>query len=276
MIESQQEIDQRLLAAKLDSIKFSIVAEDMGQSERRCFICGVAFNMARLRCVTEPVTAAWDHHRGFWRPDAYRYGAEEHRKRFDTHYVDGQIVGYTSNGKYKHFRIDGEGIDPGSVCEAAGCSEEDLDHACGDFTCEYILSEGNKAEEAYNGWRITVEEMKIMTCVQAVVPVGGHRAPGDDEHEDEDEDERTSRHRCTLTAISESAPNEFDAGHVPYRRGVGGLREDVMIFERGGSDEDLGVPFHAPCFQVLKKITQERDFTASNLLDALVDLRNVS
>jgi len=228
--------------------------------------------MARLRRIDEPLTAAWDIHRDSFRPGEDLNGDEddENPTIIIPHRLDGQIVGYTSAGKYEGFYKKGEGIDDGSACARAGCSEVDGDHACGGTECGFVLFDGKGSDSAYNGWRVSVEEMKIMTCVQAIFPLATNGV--DWYPEDDDEDfERSSKYHCVLTAVSDSAPDEFNVNHVPYRHGIGG---EILVCEAAYGDPEWGVPFHGPCYQILKRVAKER-YPKMNLLDGLLDLRDV-
>lgn len=246
----------------------------MGYSERPCMICEGRFNMARLRRRGESLANAWDVHRDFWRPGVDPNG-DEHEENpaiITPKYVDGTIVGYWSdsnNAEFCALYVKGEGIEAGSACCSAGCDESDGDHACGGPGCDFG-GEGYYMKSAYNGWRISVKEMKIMTCVQTVIKPE-NRAEWQPE-EDDEEDERTSRHGLVLTAVSESAPDEFEVSHVPYRHGVGGT---ISIGEDDYGFEECGIPFHGPCYQILKKVAK-KSFPDLNILDGLYDLWNVS
>ena len=244
----------------------------MGYTEMSCLICGVRFNMARLRRTDEPLTAAWDIHRDSWRPGEDYDSAEEPPELIEAHRIDGQIVGYLYDGKYSAFHVEWQGIDPGSACEKAGCSEADGDHACGGPGCGFVLEGAKGNGDAYNGWHISAEEMKVMTCVQVIMP-NAHE--WDCPEELDDEYEAWSKQRCVLMELSESAPDGFDVKHVPRRLGFGG-EEAVDICDSDYGDSEWGVPMHGPCWQILKMVAKTELPETWNLLDWLVTLRDVS
>lgn len=227
--------------------------------------------MARLRRTDEPLNLAWDNHRDNWRPGEDSNG-DEHEpnpKVFTAKRVNGQIVGYECDGKFTEFYIAGEGIEPDSACEKAGCSEEDGDHACGGPECAFVFpwAKGQYRIAGYNGWKISDEEMRIMTCVQVAATDFDW-----DEWQPEEDDDEYENNEVVLTAVSESTPDEFSVTHVPYRHGIGG---SIYINDTG--DDEWGLPFHGPCYSVLKKMARRLDIPrAVNLLTGMIGQRNVS
>lgn len=240
----------------------------MGYSERNCIICGSRFNMARLRRINEPLNMAWDKTRDHWRPGIDPNGDEDEPspEQFVPRIINGDIVGYDCDGEFHGFFVEATGIKSGSACDKAGCSEEAGDHACGGPSCDTLQE--SYFSSGYNGWLIDVEEMKIMTCVQAAMP---NENP--DDWEPESDDDEFEHRNLILTAVSESAPDEFEITHVPYRHGVGGK----FLISDFDSDLDWAVPFHGPCYQVLKRRAKGFESTINlQLLDGLIDLRDVS
>jgi len=119
----------------------------------------------------------------------------------------------------------------------------------------------------YNGWRISDEEMRVMTCVQAVIGIQDWE---DWEPEDDDDEYETSS--LLLTAVSESTPISYEVHQVTERHGVGG---HISIDDVGKYDIDYGVPFHGPCYQVLKRVAKSTRLPRRiNVLEGILELRN--
>ncbi|KAK5720216.1 hypothetical protein LTR15_007489 [Elasticomyces elasticus] len=100
----------------------------MGYSERHCQLCGVGFNVARIRKADEPENAAWHY-----------YGTDFIT---DVDTAECEAEGCTNIPRTEH-------PDPGVSAEA-----------------EHIAGPNCKSTQGYSGWRITVEEMgDILRCL---------------------------------------------------------------------------------------------------------------
>lgn len=228
--------------------------------------------MARLRRTDEPLNLAWDNDRDHWRAGIDPNGDEDDPDATPIvpKIVNGDVVGYTSGGEFRGFYVEAEGIKPDSMCAKSGCSEDEGDHACGGPACGRLLeTQSNYQFPGYNGWMIDAEEMKIMTCVQAAV---SNENPDDWQPEDDDDD---FEHRSViLTALSESCLDEFEVTHVPYRHGVGGT---IYVSDIELIDDGWGVPFHGPCYQLLKRRAMAFESPRPLcLLDGILDMCGVS
>lgn len=203
-----------------------------------CQLCGVNFNLARIRRIDEPLSleTAWDRKRPPWPP------------------LD------ESDVKTRPYIRVKKKSKPHPACMAAGCSDADGDHAAGGPGCGI--------EDGYNGWRITPQEMNMITRVQCLTPKrpqGGRRGPDGDglDFELENED-------WCVTAVSRGSAGPSCALKVPYIKGIGG-KVRICNFD-GGWRSSTG--FHASCFQVYKRVCTQKK--GEVLLDCILKARDLS
>lgn len=266
----------------------------MGGWERRCAICSVHFNLARLRQKGESLANSW------WKYPDHR-GADVvceerrnsgNRDHFTYKIVDNTIVDEWKNGGKNEPRYSsGTGIKAGSACERAGCDESEGDHASGGLGCDF----GSQEWVLYNGWRISAEEMKIMNGVQVIIrpkiadeweKESPETLLGKESNEcasaegynwrpeaDDDDDEPTSKYKLVLTGVTMYTPCDGELRFVPNRHNIG---SHLMIDESGEYGlTDTGIPFHKPCYQILKRVARKR-FPKLNVLDGVYEVWKVS
>ncbi|KAK5174727.1 uncharacterized protein LTR77_001809 [Saxophila tyrrhenica] len=188
----------------------------MGFSERVCQICGVSFNVGRIRTKDEPTKAGWGG-----------------RLRGNSPVFDPECE---ADGCANEERMIPEFVcHDGSVSEA----EQAIEHLAGP-SC--ISTSG------YSGHRITWKEMKDCTQVQCLK----YKA-SDWEPEPGDEDFVLQSRDAFLTGISTGAPDEFEVHRLePVRHGV---RDTPMTNELLDDDSEDGMPMHAQCFQVFRELS---------------------
>lgn len=187
-----------------------------------CQLCGVHFNLARIRRIDEPLSpeTAWHSNRPPWPP----LNPSEVKSR--------PYVNVKKSSK------------PHPACEVAGCSNQDGDHAAGGPNCG--------VEDGYNGWRVTSQEMDMTTRVQCLVLKYPRRLPPPENDEAADF-EYESKNWC-LTPVSRGSAGSSRALKVPYIRGVGG---DIDICNYWASWY-LSIGFHPSCFQVYKRVCMRK------------------
>lgn len=182
-----------------------------------CQLCGVHFNLARIRRIDEPLSfeTAWHPNRPPWPP---------------------LNLSEAKSGPYVNVKKSSK---PHPACEVAGCSNQDGDHAAGGPSCG--------VEDGYNGWRINSQEMNMTTRVQCLVSEYSprQRVPDNDETANF---EFESEHWC-LTAVSRGSAGPYRALKIPYIKGVGG---DIDICNYY-ADWRISIGFHPSCFQVYKR-----------------------
>ena len=187
----------------------------MGYVEILCQLCGVSFAIGRLRRPDEPYEAAWDYTGSDFVGDE---GTQlDSTARFSLTFQD----------IYGHDERCGEGT---------GCTYPERDAPRGgDRTKEHVAGPGCLSACGYNGWRISLEEMKGCRAVQALVPkwqVEEDWKPEDDDQDFEHEGD------FFLSGIGDGSPDEGPLENMEkVRHGL----DDVLIYNTVQDFDVVGI-----------------------------------
>ncbi|KAH7323221.1 hypothetical protein B0I35DRAFT_500067 [Stachybotrys elegans] len=196
----------------------------MGYSEVQCQLCGVSFNISRLRTADEPCTAAW------------------------SNTGDGATPFVTQEDALNHSR-DGERCSAATACSTR---EHFLREYPASFI-EHIAAPDCRCQKAYLGHNISAEAMRGCNTVQCLI-----RKPPNWTRERDDEDfELTAR--FFLSGISDHMPSRDMScpTYFPVRHGVEEHTADNLVYEQ--DDQESAIPFHPACLEIFKRASLFRN-----------------
>lgn len=209
----------------------------MSEQEHFCQLCGVHFNLARIRRIDEPLSleTAWDKRRPPWPP----------------------LKDSTVKSR-SYIRVE-KRSEPHPACTAAGCSNADNDHAAGGPDCD--------TDNGYNGWRISLQEMDRITRVKRLVlkPRGVRGTPpeggiGGLEYESED---------WCVTGVSRGYVDRHRALNMLRSRGIGG---NVSMCN-DNTDYRMAIGLHPSFFEVYKRVCMKKKGRVD--IDRIAKFRNL-
>ncbi|KAK7417483.1 hypothetical protein QQX98_004603 [Neonectria punicea] len=244
----------------------------MGYSEIYCQICGVSFNIGRVRRAGEPRSHAWD-------DSGFAAGGFVQSKHFTsrdcgpgcmvTPRESSDIYGDHSEG-YEDPR---DSSQAGRGITVEGSDEVFYPESPNPFLLskidsrftgigkthilEHIAGPNCKGQSwcggGYNGNNISVEEMRGCNTLQCLV-----RKKRDWQPEDDDEDfEREGK--FFLSGLSDYMPSrDMDSPTVfPSRHHCADPRADTYIWDEADID-DYAMPFHPTCLEVFRRASLHR------------------
>ncbi|KAF7190902.1 hypothetical protein HII31_08061 [Pseudocercospora fuligena] len=232
----------------------------MGYSEILCQICGVSFNIARLRNRQEcedGVNAAYSYHSSEQFIDADWYIC---RKR---------CLAYNSQtGEYKsHWRKKNASLQEKTNAEsgeAAADAETDFDYPSGDDEYEYVITGIDRDTElehiagpncsynAYSGHYISADEMRGCRTFQCLI----RKPPGWKPDENDEAFEHSSQYFLSGISDDMDARDTGFRNHLhPHRHNSENLphRPDTCFFEADSAGLTTSMPFHPWCLEVFKR-----------------------
>ncbi|KAF7553515.1 hypothetical protein G7Z17_g3558 [Cylindrodendrum hubeiense] len=235
----------------------------MGYSEVHCHICGVSFNIGRIRTPSEPRTAAWSsstyfdgtyvgskHYSGSRCPPGCMVALRPRRNRWGfppKGYADPDEP-VSAESSSRHGRLFPEHPDPlpadGIDRRFRGIgSTYDLEHIAGP-ECSYTLVAGG----GYLGQSISVQEMKGCNTVQCLVRKPQNWEP---EHGDEEFEKSGS---FFLSGLSDYMPSR-DGPYLevfPARHSCQTVKAENFLLDESLRTE-YALPFHPSCLEVFKQ-----------------------
>ncbi|KAH7127805.1 hypothetical protein B0J13DRAFT_645844 [Dactylonectria estremocensis] len=233
----------------------------MGYSEIHCKICGVGFNIGRIRTVSEPRTAAWTSTRAF--PGTY-VGSKHFTK---SNCPPGCMVALRAQRNPWGARRRGY-ADPAEPASAQPAGHDDMFPERPDDVPEDEIDRRatvqlrTGARGGYSGHNISLQEMTGCNTVQCLVRKTPSWKP-----EDGDEEFETSG-TFFLSGLSDYMPNRDGPlpSVFPERHGCAEPRPETTFWNEERTAE-YALPFHTTCLEVFKQASLYR--TGSIDIEAL-------
>ncbi|RFN49779.1 hypothetical protein FIE12Z_5927 [Fusarium flagelliforme] len=200
----------------------------MGYSEILCHLCGVSFNICRVRTENEPPEAAWGSSINFEIEEDPDESRCEKRCFFVQTGADLQSTTRMYGGEALHSHI----------------PEDELEHIPGPKCTQ---------DGGYSGHHISVEAMKGCQEIQCLVP-----KPDDWEPQTDDEAFEISS-SYFLSGLSDYMPSRDigDPELFPARHGESSPYAENVLWD----PEEAGkysMPFHPTCFEIFKRASLRR------------------
>ncbi|KIN03069.1 hypothetical protein OIDMADRAFT_102868 [Oidiodendron maius Zn] len=258
----------------------------MGYSEAKCRLCGISFNIGRIRKAGEPRSDGWqstgDSNTKYDEDDEddeddldYVYeSAEEDDYEFES---DVELLGPLSEGdadvetnndedEYWPDHIIGNppwgqiqgpvpGHDPEELLPLDTYKGEEKERGLHsprpEFMYEHIAGPNCQDYQGYNGNLISVEEMRGCNTLQCLM------WKNDDWQAEPDDMEFELSSRCFLTGISDHMPSRDVGGLIviPARHGEKCPWADDVTWHHT-LDMEYGMPFHPTCFDVFMHLSK--------------------
>ncbi|CAK1359021.1 hypothetical protein CB0940_05292 [Cercospora beticola] len=213
----------------------------MGYSEVLCTICGVSFNIGRVRRKDEPKSAAWDCYNA---PNSYQ----------EADVPDGfSECGETSGCTYYSRNLD-------NGCYKSPWHNPEAEQDRSDPSLEHIAGPGCKYEcacgGAYTGNEISFEEMQGCTTFQCLVRKRNDWKPACDD----EEFEQDPNFPMFLSGLHDRMP-EREIGYVdamhPMRHNMQEHSPDDVFWDDDWERNDYSsLPFHPWCLEVYKRASK--------------------
>ncbi|KAI6796882.1 hypothetical protein KC363_g3038 [Hortaea werneckii] len=201
----------------------------MGHCERICQLCGIYFNVGRIRRPDEPIEAAWD-------GSGYDFISQEAAAASCESLACKIVCREVSDDDEEN----GGRIPPGETIY--GPEDE-----------EHLASPECTSTSGYNGYRISAQEMQhVISCQCLAEKRDGWRPEAGDRQFELDAD------HCFLTGISRLGVSEDDVkGLEPARHGVSEVIITNMSPAQIGlfTGEVWALPMHPRCFELFQRIS---------------------
>ncbi|KAI9043026.1 F-box protein [Aspergillus affinis] len=237
----------------------------MGYSEIYCALCGISFNMARIRTADEPDEAAWSTYGpAGWINPLGRDNDECSTEETGCFYVIRNCEWF-KHGVSEGMKSDLWGTmffdyEPGKIPKVGdrlpmaepvieldgriGLQKQDLEHVAGP---------GCSLDDGYLGHHISVEEMRYCQTAQGLALKKDDWQPQSDDHPAE------LQSKYFLTGLADGMPDieMGPTGVSPVRHGVSEL-DSADPFGHCYDDDYNQPSFHPSCFAIFMKLSRLR------------------
>ncbi|KAI5361115.1 Putative F-box domain-containing protein [Septoria linicola] len=239
----------------------------MGYSEILCTICGVSFNIARIRRRDEPKEAAWAYNNNtgsFLEVDDLPSSFESCGRESGCTYYNRIKDDGVYKSPWKSSKHDKDPVVSAQNARVAidamkdDC-DEDLEYDDsdkeGESEFEHIAGPGCKSYNGYSAYLISSEEMQGCTTFQCLV----HKSTSWQPAADDEDFERDPQFPMFLSGLCDYMPDRED-GFIntmyPMRHNMQGHIPDHIAWDFNDYT-DYSVPFHPSCLEIYKRVSTQ-------------------